>query len=532
MAEGAERPIATHTVSNDRFALRTRLDGSGTPRCSYWGADSEYGLLRDMLIGPVDNFKRILPTNSVNRKQIRDGVTLDVEGARRQYDEVLACYRDAGVRVYITPPNADLPLQIWARDGSVMTPWGMVVCQMAQWWRRGEYGPVLDFCNSNDVPIYDKVTAGCFEGGDFMMIEPGAALIGYSGERSDAHGAVQIKRWCEAEGWEVMLAEFDPFFVHMDVMVVMLAPKLAAVCRAIISGEVLDWLKARGIEMIDVPYQQAMAMGCNVVALGGDRVLLPKASTALAEHCRAHGLTVYDPDLSKIVICGGAVHCMSQPLRRDPGCPDSDCGSCPSNPRIRRTRDRQRDARHVARHRTRQIDHRIGDLLGFGAATERAALGIGPGLRFGNAVPFGKHADGLPLHLGLDGAGADRVAADIVLAELRGDRLGQPHDAELGRNVGGSEGFRGNAQHRSVIDDDAAALALHYGDHGSAKVKRPFHMHAVADVPLGVRLLQQRSGADGRTGIVDQHVDRAKGIDRRGDATLDLLRISHVNADR
>ena len=67
-----------------------------------------------MLIGPVDNFKRILPTNSVNRKQIRDGVTLDVEGARRQYDEVLACYRDAGVRVYITPPNADLPLQIWA----------------------------------------------------------------------------------------------------------------------------------------------------------------------------------------------------------------------------------------------------------------------------------------------------------------------------------------------------------------------------------------------------------------------------------
>ena len=153
-----------------------------------------------------------------------------------------------------------------------MTPWGMVVCQMAQWWRRGEYGPVLDFCNSNDVPIYDKVTAGCFEGGDFMMIEPGAALIGYSGERSDAHGAVQIKRWCEAEGWEVMLAEFDPFFVHMDVMVVMLAPKLAAVCRAIISGEVLDWLKARGIEMIDVPYQQAMAMGCNVVALGGDRV--------------------------------------------------------------------------------------------------------------------------------------------------------------------------------------------------------------------------------------------------------------------
>ena len=33
--------------------------------------------------------------------------------------------------------------------------------------------------------------------------------------------------------------------------------------------------------------------------------------------CKALGLKVYDPDISEISICGGGVHCMCQPLRRD-----------------------------------------------------------------------------------------------------------------------------------------------------------------------------------------------------------------------
>ena len=72
-----------------------------------------------------------------------------------------------------------------------------------------------------------------------------------------------------------------------------------------------------GIRIIDVSYGDAMAMGTNVVALGGERVLVPSTSKRLAEACRAEGLTVYDPDVSMIAAGGGAVHCMCQALRRD-----------------------------------------------------------------------------------------------------------------------------------------------------------------------------------------------------------------------
>ena len=50
---------------------------------SYWGADSETGRLLDVLIGPIDNLIRILPTNSMNKKLIAEGVELDIPASRK-----------------------------------------------------------------------------------------------------------------------------------------------------------------------------------------------------------------------------------------------------------------------------------------------------------------------------------------------------------------------------------------------------------------------------------------------------------------
>ena len=42
--------------------------------------------------------------------------------------------------------------------------------------RRGEYAAVLRFHLDNDIPVYDMISAGNFEGGDFNIIKPGVAL--------------------------------------------------------------------------------------------------------------------------------------------------------------------------------------------------------------------------------------------------------------------------------------------------------------------------------------------------------------------
>ena len=302
----------------DTFSLRRRNPEGQTSALERWGIDSETGALRDILVGPVDHFTEILPTNAINRAKIRAGIKLDVEGARSQYNEVISIFQQAGANVHHTPADPDLPLQIWARDGSFMTPWGMIVGQMAQWWRRGEYGPVLDFCFANDIPIYEKITAGCLEGGDFMLVKPGGALIGYSGERSNEAGAIQAKRWLEAEGWDVCLYEFDAFFIHADAVIAMITDGLAGVCTDVCSPDVVAWIQSQGIEVLDVPFKHADDLKLNVVSLGNDRALMPKAASYLAEQCRARGIEVYDPDVSCITVAGGGIHCMCQALRRDP----------------------------------------------------------------------------------------------------------------------------------------------------------------------------------------------------------------------
>jgi N-dimethylarginine dimethylaminohydrolase len=282
-----------------------------------WGADSEYGVLTDVLLGPADNF-HWLPTSSISKATLASGAVFDHDLAMRQHAEMVDAYRDAGVTVHTLPADPALPYQVYARDSSFMTPYGAVVTQMAQWWRRGEYAPVIRFYQEREIPIFNMVTAGSFEGGDFDVIEPGCVLIGYCGERTQEQSARQVGGWFEAEGWEVMLEPIAEHYVHIDLMVCMLAPKLAAVCLDTTSDRVLDWLRSKRIELVPVSYRDTMQLGCNVVALGNDRILSTATSKDLNTRLRALGFTVYDPDMSMYLMGGGGVHCMCQAVHREP----------------------------------------------------------------------------------------------------------------------------------------------------------------------------------------------------------------------
>ena len=305
---------------NSAFNLRARRENGGTPVLAEWGVDCEYGVLRDILLGPADHYQW-LETSSVSKKSFRRNYEFNGEVARHQHAEMVSAYESAGVTVHLHTPDPVLPYQVFARDSSVMTPYGAIITSMANWWRRGETYRAIETYERLGIPVYDCVTAGTFEGGDFNVIEPGTVLIGWEGDegRSQEQSALQLKSWFEAEGWEVKLTDIDPFYVHIDLMVVMLAPKLAAVCLESTDPDVVAWLKSKQIEIVSVPFQDTLDLGCNVVALGNDRILLPEKSVVLKEKARALGLEVFDPDVSMITPGGGGVHCMCQALRRDPG---------------------------------------------------------------------------------------------------------------------------------------------------------------------------------------------------------------------
>jgi N-dimethylarginine dimethylaminohydrolase len=142
------------------------------------------------------------------------------------------------------------------------------------------------------------VTAGTFEGGDFNVIEEGVRADRLRRRPHPGRRRAPGQGWFDKEGWETRLAFIDEYYVHIDLMVVPIAPKLTAVCLACTEPGIVDWLKAKGHEIIDVPFQDTMALGCNFMSLGRDRVIAPTSSKTLIEQLRARGFEVAAIDMS------------------------------------------------------------------------------------------------------------------------------------------------------------------------------------------------------------------------------------------
>lgn len=298
----------------ESFSLQRRAPGGGTAPLSNWGFRNETDPLRDVLLGsPAHLFHRA--TSSLSRKHLREA-PCDIQMAQAQHAELVSAYEDFGVKVHMTPPEPELTMQVYARDSSVMTPYGAIITAMAQWWRRGENYAAIRMYEKLGIPIYDMVTAGTFEGGDFNVIEEGCLLIGCGGARTQEEGARQVAGWFEKEGWEVRLAFIDEYYVHIDLMVVPIAEKLTAVCTACTDPAIVAWLKGKGHEIIDVPFQDTMALGCNLMSLGDDRAIAPATSQHLIGELRARGFDVTEVETAEISKTGGGIHCMAQALRR------------------------------------------------------------------------------------------------------------------------------------------------------------------------------------------------------------------------
>lgn len=293
--------------------------GDGT-QSRPWGIDNDYSPLRDVLLGRPEYY-RWVDAGPIAQRTLQNqdyyGVSFDLQTAMAQHAEMIRIYEDAGVICHFLDADEVLHRNFFARDSSAMTPWGALICHMQLKCRRADYVTAIKFYQDNNIPIWRHATAGHFEGGDFVILEPGIVLVGYCGERTEKEGAEQIAAWVRQEGWEAQVVPISREFVHMDGLVVPLAPKLLVACQDALEAWLVASLHARGFEFIDVDYVEAKNLGVNLVALGNDRVLSMKTSVALNGKLRALGFEVFDPDMSMFTLGGGGVHCLCQALRRD-----------------------------------------------------------------------------------------------------------------------------------------------------------------------------------------------------------------------
>jgi arginine deiminase len=278
--------------------------------------DSEYGMLQEVLLCKP-SYYNWAPSNTIVLNSLRSGMTPDRDAAGRQHAQMVAALEHSGVTCKYLDADPALHYQTYTRDSSVMTPWGLLVCQLARPERRGEWASVLDFAQRTKTSVWKAVTAGSLEGGDVQVLRPGELVIGVNEVRTQKRAAEQVAAWFAEKGWATRFVHVPEHFLHLDVLFTALDAARALCAVDIIDSADLAWLEQR-FELIPVGYKEVMRMGTNAVALGHGRILSCRQHGALNRRLETLGYEVLEPDLEQFVIEGGAAHCLTMPLRRVP----------------------------------------------------------------------------------------------------------------------------------------------------------------------------------------------------------------------
>lgn len=281
-----------------------------------WGVAGETGRLRHVLLGAPHHLSMV-PCNKATCRSLAGGLSLDPAAVARQHRQLCLALARAGVTCHFVPPDAGLADLAFTRDAVLTTPWGLVELRPAASHRRAEPGFVAKAAAALGVPRWARIEAGHVEGGDVCMVRDGLLLIGCSGDRTNEVGARALGALFERKGWKVILAPFDPAFLHLDTIFTMVSPNLAVACPEALGDPFLAQLGQEGIGLIPATLDEVARLGVNLLGLGNGRIVAPADNHRLNRILTQSGFEVIAVDIDQFARCGGGVHCLTMPLARD-----------------------------------------------------------------------------------------------------------------------------------------------------------------------------------------------------------------------
>jgi len=245
-----------------------------------------------------------------------------IEAAHAEFDNFTGILRDTGADVIMQSSAQGLsPDALYVRDATLITPVGIIECNMGKPARRTEPAVASDIYRQLGFEIAGKIEApGTIEGGDIIWMDDKTLVVGV-GYRTNFSGVEQMK--------EILGPEIDVFIVdlphwngprdvfHLMSMISPLDKDLALVYPRPMPVPFIHWLQDRGISLVNVSDEEFDTMGCNVLALGLRKILAldnnPKTRRAL-ERTGCEVINYSGKEISANG-CGGPT-CLTRPLER------------------------------------------------------------------------------------------------------------------------------------------------------------------------------------------------------------------------
>lgn len=135
-------------------------------------------------------------------------------------------------------------------------------------------------------------------------------------DRTDQAGVDNLRDQLSKFGYTVVGVPLAPEYLHLDMVFNIVADKICIASTQVLPFWFLNMLKRRNFTIIDVPEELILKHGCNVQALGNDKVLGIKNNHSVNKSMRAAGLEVIELPLEQVLKGGGGPHCMTFPVKR------------------------------------------------------------------------------------------------------------------------------------------------------------------------------------------------------------------------
>jgi N-dimethylarginine dimethylaminohydrolase len=247
----------------------------------------------------------------------------DFAQAQAQHDALCHELQSAGAEVLELPAAPDLSLDAaYAHDASLSTDFGLILMRPGKTNRVIEGDHHRSFGMQLGIPILAEVDApGTMEAGDIVWLDSRTLLIG-SGYRTNAGGIEQMRAILAPKGVDVISAPL-PYgsgpsaCLHLMSLISLLDEHTALVDLPWLAVETVELLKSRGFQFIEIDYSERDTLACNVLSLGGKRLLAIAENHKTNERLRNAGFDVRTFPGGEICINGsGGPTCLTRPLLR------------------------------------------------------------------------------------------------------------------------------------------------------------------------------------------------------------------------
>ena len=240
-----------------------------------------------------------------------------------EFENFKSLFTNKNIETYFFPSNEKVQIDsIYCRDASIVTDFGIIICNMGKNGRLNEPMAQLKTYQEYDFKILGKIKyPGTLEGGDVAWVDSKTLAVGHT-YRTNLEGIRQLKNLLTPKGIEILVVDLPHYKGKEDVFHLMsiLSPvdsNLAVVYSPLMPISFRNELLKRGFELIEVPEVEFDSMGCNVLAIAPRVCVMVKGNPTTQRLLEESGCTVFSYEGDEISIKGGGgPTCLTRPMKR------------------------------------------------------------------------------------------------------------------------------------------------------------------------------------------------------------------------